>query len=237
MYRKCQNSWQESRAPFRTWQYSGGTGKSRRRTSECSTTLHCSSLRSLLCLPSAVWIFSLNQLYCSVQIQLWEALSCLFIEQAANSPLPSAACTTVHSLSFDVGGCCWSGTTGSHWQCSTQHHSEQQWAVPSPAAYSANSRALPPACIRTAFVSLPYLGFYSKMPHTYYMPFPKWVCMYALIHLLQFFFNPTSKITVNDPYCHLCLRSRFDIALKCNLCIRIHYLDDDVQSVCIYNLH
>lgn len=29
-----------------------------------------------------VKIFSLNQLYCSVEMQLWEALSCLFIEQA-----------------------------------------------------------------------------------------------------------------------------------------------------------
>lgn len=29
-----------------------------------------------------VKIFGLNQLYCSVEMQLWEALSCLFIEQA-----------------------------------------------------------------------------------------------------------------------------------------------------------
>lgn len=29
-----------------------------------------------------VRIFGLNQLYCSVKMQLWEALSCLFIEQA-----------------------------------------------------------------------------------------------------------------------------------------------------------
>lgn len=34
-----------------------------------------------------VKIFSLNQLYCSVEMQLWEALSCLFIEQGLIPPL------------------------------------------------------------------------------------------------------------------------------------------------------
>lgn len=32
-------------------------------------------------------IFGLNQLYCSAEMQLWEALSCLFIEQALIPPL------------------------------------------------------------------------------------------------------------------------------------------------------
>lgn len=46
-----------------------------------------------------VKIFSLNQLYCSVEMQLWEALSCLFIEQGLIPPL---CCMLGSALPFSL---------------------------------------------------------------------------------------------------------------------------------------
>lgn len=81
MHRKCQNSRQESRGPFRIWQYSGGTQRTRRTTTQLCAIYTVLPLKVpplfALCY---VKIFSLNQLlFCGDLVM--EALSCLFIKQ------------------------------------------------------------------------------------------------------------------------------------------------------------
>ena len=93
MYRKCQNTCQESRAPFQNMAvlrgHEGGLVENNITALHCTVVpLKVPPLFALCCAK----IFGLNQPYCSVEMQLWEALSCLFIEQAVKSPPPLLCC-------------------------------------------------------------------------------------------------------------------------------------------------